>query len=73
MLFNETNLISSLNNNHKQVELHLLTNVTIGVEVITCLCVIIISLPQLFKVLHDKRTGNISFISFWFYHIGIFL
>ena len=54
-------------------EINTLMNATIAMEVITSICIIIISLPQLYKVLKERKTGNISFTSFWFYHLGIFL
>ncbi|WP_223214508.1 PQ-loop domain-containing transporter [Mycoplasmopsis gallopavonis] len=30
-----------------------------------------LSLPQLYKILKDKKTGNINFTSFWIFHLGI--
>ncbi len=39
--------------------------------IITSICIIILSTPQLIKVLRERRTGNISFLSFWIYHYGI--
>ncbi|WLP85575.1 PQ-loop domain-containing transporter [Mycoplasma seminis] len=35
--------------------------------------IISLSLPQLFKLIKEKRTGNVSFLSFWIFHIGILL
>ncbi|QNM93662.1 hypothetical protein H9M94_00070 [Mycoplasma sp. Pen4] len=35
--------------------------------------VISLSLPQLFKLIKDKKTGDVSFTSFWIFHIGILL
>lgn len=33
--------------------------------------IVMLSLPQLYKIIKDKKTGNISFLSFWIFHIGI--
>ncbi|MHA3796027.1 PQ-loop domain-containing transporter [Mycoplasma sp. VS31B] len=35
--------------------------------------IISLSLPQLFKLIKEKRTGNVSFVSFWIFHVGILL
>ncbi|QCZ36862.1 PQ-loop domain-containing transporter [Mycoplasma nasistruthionis] len=35
--------------------------------------VISLSVPQLVKLLKDKKTGPVSFTSFWIFHIGILL
>ncbi|AKA50165.1 hypothetical protein VO56_02880 [Mycoplasmopsis gallinacea] len=40
---------------------------------ICSILVISLSIPQLLKLLKDKKTGNISFTSFWVFHIGILL
>lgn len=48
-----------------------MTNAFTAFQVITSICIIILSTPQLIKVLREKRTGNISFLSFWIYHYGI--
>ncbi|SJZ58087.1 PQ-loop domain-containing transporter [Mycoplasmopsis verecunda] len=35
--------------------------------------IISLSLPQLFKLIKDRKTGDVSFTSFWIFHIGILL
>ncbi|WBP84043.1 PQ-loop domain-containing transporter [Mycoplasmopsis edwardii] len=40
----------------------------LGAILVACL-----SIPQLFKTIKDRKTGEISFISFWIFHIGILL
>ncbi|ADE19730.1 PQ-loop domain-containing transporter [Mycoplasma crocodyli] len=32
-----------------------------------------LSIPQLIKLIRDKKTGNVNFISFWIFHLGIML
>ena len=41
-----------------------LENTFLAFQVITSICIIILSSPQLIKVLKEKNTGNISFLSF---------
>ncbi|WP_406614083.1 PQ-loop domain-containing transporter [Mycoplasma corogypsi] len=38
---------------------------------LSAITIISLSIPQLLKVLKDKKTGEINFISFWIFHIGI--
>ncbi|MFV9451726.1 PQ-loop domain-containing transporter [Mycoplasma sp. 4463] len=40
---------------------------------ICAITVISLSIPQLLKILKDKKTGPVNFVSFWIFHIGILL
>ncbi|MFV8483906.1 PQ-loop domain-containing transporter [Mycoplasma sp. Z473B] len=40
---------------------------------LTVVFIISLSVPQLIKLIKDKRTGNVSFTSFWIFHVGILL
>ncbi|QGZ97397.1 hypothetical protein GE118_01135 [Mycoplasma sp. NEAQ87857] len=48
-----------------------MTNLIYGFEILTVILIISLSLPQLFKLLKDKKTGEINFVSFWIFHFGI--
>ncbi|WP_426461261.1 PQ-loop domain-containing transporter [Mycoplasma hafezii] len=39
--------------------------------VLTGIFIISLSLPQLFKAIKDKKTGDVNFLSFWIFHLGI--
>ncbi|WP_051789168.1 PQ-loop domain-containing transporter [Mycoplasma buteonis] len=39
--------------------------------VLTSILIVCLSLPQLYKSIKDKKTGEISFLSFWIFHLGI--
>ncbi|GAA5414858.1 PQ-loop domain-containing transporter [Ureaplasma ceti] len=39
--------------------------------IIAGICIVLISFPQVFKVLKEKKVEKISYTSFWFFHIGI--
>lgn len=39
----------------------------------TIIFTVALSIPQLIKLLKDKKTGEINFYSFWIFHIGICL
>ncbi|EFF41751.1 PQ-loop domain-containing transporter [Mycoplasmopsis alligatoris] len=46
----------------------------ISIEIVSWIATIltiILSIPQLIRVIKDKETKNISFISFWFYRLGM--
>ncbi|EIE42461.1 hypothetical protein MCANUFG4_00200 [Mycoplasmopsis canis UFG4] len=32
-----------------------------------------LGIPQLFKIIKDKKTGDVNFLSFWIFHTGILL
>ncbi|MFV8401354.1 PQ-loop domain-containing transporter [Mycoplasma sp. CR] len=40
---------------------------------LTVVFIISLSVPQLIKLIREKRTGNVSFVSFWIFHVGILL
>ncbi|MFV8479324.1 PQ-loop domain-containing transporter [Mycoplasma sp. VS428] len=40
---------------------------------LTVVFIISLSVPQLIKLIKEKRTGNVSFTSFWIFHVGILL
>lgn len=56
---------------YKSLELTQLNNTLLAFEIITSICIIVISIPQLVKILKEKKTENISFTSFWIFHLGI--
>ena len=48
-----------------------LNNALFAFQILTTILIILISLPQLIKLLKEKRTGQVSYTSFWLYHYGI--